>query len=315
MSYITQHWSFDPFLILAVVVAGWHEVGLQRLARRSRPGRTRERRLRSLWFYGGLAVLLIAVCSPVGYWAYDYFLVHMIQHLLLMFAAPSLIVAGAPWQPLLAALPGRSRRSATGEVLAGGWSRPLRAAGGFLLRPWVAVGLFNAAMIVWHLPGPLDLAENNRAVHIWLMYASFLAAGVLFWLQFIPSPPFRRQMPLVSQAAALLVTNVIMIGLAMALSIFVNGSVYPVYDHVPGVTLPPFADQQIGAAILWVCGDFWALPTMIVIVRQLIVTDGSLAAALDRMLNRGASRDSWTAWGRPHAGALAQRPSPPDAEP
>jgi len=199
-------------------------------------------------------------------------------------------------------------------VLAGGWSRPLRAVGGFFGRPWVAVALFNAVMILWHLPGPFDLAENNQAVHIWLMHGSFFAAGVLFWLQFIPSPPFRRRMPLVSQAAALLVTNVIMIGIAMSLSIFVNGSVYPVYDHVPGVILPPFADQQIGAAILWVCGDFWALPTMIVIVRQLIVTDGSLTAALDKMLNRGASRSSWTAWGRPHASALAQRPSPPDAE-
>ena len=67
----------------------------------------------------------------------------MIQHLLLMFAAPSLIVAGAPWQPLLAALPGRSGRSVTRGVLAGGWSRPLRAVGGFFLRPWVSVALFN----------------------------------------------------------------------------------------------------------------------------------------------------------------------------
>jgi cytochrome c oxidase assembly factor CtaG len=315
MNYVTQHWSFDPFLILAAVVAGWHEVGLWRLARRSRPERTRERRLRSLWFYGGLAVLLIAVESPIDYWADDYFFVHMIQHLLLMFAAPSLIVAGAPWQPLLDALywalPGRSGRSVTRGVLADGWSRPLRAVGGFFLRPWVAVALFNAVMIFWHLSRPFDLAENNPAIHIWLMHGSFFAAGVLFWLQFIPSPPFRRRMPLVSQAAALLVTNAIMIGLAMALSIFVNGSVYAVYDHVPGVTLPPFADQQIGAAILWVCGDFWALPSMIVIVRRLIVTDGNITATLDRVLNRGASRSVPRGWARP--AALAQRPSPPDA--
>jgi putative membrane protein len=320
MSYITQNWSFDPFIILAVVAAGWHEAGLRRLARRSRPPQARERRLRSLWFYGGLVALLIAVCSPIGYWAYDYFFVHMIQHLLLMFAAPSLIVAGAPWQPLLAALPGRSGPC----VLAGARARPLRRVGAFFLRPWVSVTLFNAVMIVWHLPGPLDLAETSLTVHIWLMYSSFLAAGVLFWLQFIPSPPFRRRMPLVSQAAALLVTNVIMVGIAMTLSFFVSDSLYSVYDHIPGVTLPPFADQQIGAALLWVCGDFWALPAMIVIVRQIIVTDGSMSLALDKMLSHGSAPAGPRGWGakgwgsRPRPGELSQVPpqraSPPDGE-
>ena len=322
MSYLADHWSYDPFLILALVVAGWHEIGLRRLARRSRPERTRQRRLRSLWFYAGLAVLLIAVESPIDYWADSYFFAHMIQHLLLMFAAPTLIVAGAPWQPLLSALhwalPGRSGQIVTRGVLAGGWSRPLRAFGGLLLRPWVSVALFNAAMIVWHLPGPFDLGEQNQAVHIWLMHGSFFAAGVLFWLQFIPSPPFHRRMPVLSQALALLGTNVIMIGIAMALSIFVTGSVYSVYDHIPGVTLPPFADQQIGAAILWVCGDFWALPSMIVIVRRMVASEGSMTAALDKMLSRGASQ-SGRGWGRPRSGALAelraQPPSSPDAGP
>ena len=317
MSYLTDHWSFDPFGVLAVVLAGWHEIGLWRLARRSRPERTRERRLRSLWFYAGLALLLLAVESPIDYWADDYFSVHMVQHLLLMFAAPSLIVAGAPWQPLLDALPGRSGRSVTRGVLAGGWSRPLRALGSLLLRPWVSIGLFNAVMIFWHLPGPYDLAERNSAVHIWLMHSSFFAAGVLFWLQFIPSPPFRRRMPLLSQAAALLATNVVMIGMAMALSIFASGSVYAVYQHIPGVTLPPFADQQIGAAILWVCGDFWAVPTMITIIRQMVAADGSVGGALEAMLNRGST--NLTGWGRPRSGALAdvraQPPSSPEAGP
>jgi putative membrane protein len=321
MSYLADHWSFDPFLVVALVVAGWHEIGLRRLARRSRPERTRERRLRSLWFYGGLAVLLIAVESPIDYWADDYFLAHMVQHLLLMFAAPSMIVAGAPWQPLLSALhwalPGRSGQSVTRGVLAGGWSRPLRALGGLLLRPWVSVGLFNAAMIVWHLPGPFDLAEQNHAVHIWLMHGSMFGTGVLFWLQFIPSPPFHRKMPLLSQAAALLGTNVVMIGMAMTLSIFVTGSVYPVYAHIPGVTLPPYADQQIGAAILWVCGDFWAVPSMIVIVRRMVATEGSMSAAVDKILNRNAARPGSWGWGRPGALAelRAQPPSPPEAGP
>ncbi len=128
------------------------------------------------------------------------------------------------------------------------------------------------------------------------MHGSFLAAGLLFWLQYVPSPPFRRRMPLTSRAAALFGTNVVMIMLAMALSIFSRTSVYPVYSHLPGVTLPPFADQQIGASILWVCGDFWALPTMIVIIRQI--------AGGDRRPQRHPRPRA-----QAHVGALAATPS------
>ena len=296
MHYILDNWSFDPFIIVVAVVVAWHEIGLARLARRSRPERTRERRIRSVWFYSGLAVLLIAVTSPVDYWADSYFMVHMVQHLLLMFAAPSLVVAGAPGQPLLDALPGRSGQAVTREVLAGGWSRPLRAAWRFLAAPLVAVALFNLVMIVWHIPAAFDLAQNNQLVHIYLMHASFFLAGVLFWLQFIPSPPFRSRMPLLGRAAALLATNVVMIFIAMTLSIFASHSIYPVYDHVPGVTLPAFADQQIGAAILWVCGDFWALPTMIVTVRKLLNDETGVGSALDRFVSRGSRSAAARAW-------------------
>ena len=298
MHYILDNWSFDPFIILVAVVVAWHEIGLARLARRSRPERTRERRIRSLWFYSGLAVLLIAVVSPVDYWSDSYFMVHMVQHLLLMFAAPSLVVAGAPGQPLLDALPGRSGQAVTRQVLAGGWSRPLRAVWRFLTEPLVAVVLFSVVMVVWHIPAAFDLAQNNQLVHIWLMHGSFFLAGLLFWLQFIPSPPFRSRMPLLGRAAALLATNVVMIFIAMTLSIFASHSVYPAYDHVPGVTLPPFADQQIGAAILWVCGDFWALPTMIVTIRKLLNDETGVGSALDRFVSRGsrsAAARSWAA--------------------
>ena len=293
MGYLVDHWSFDPFVIVVAVVVVWHEAGLARLARRLRPERTRQRRLRSWLFYAGLAVLLLTVCSPVDYWADDYFFVHMCQHLLLMFAAPTLVVAGAPWQPLLDGLPGRSGKGLTRGVMRGGWSAPLRAVAGFFLRPRHAMGLFSLVMFFWHLPGPFDLAENNQTVHIWLMHGSFFASGVLFWLQFIPSPPFRRTMPLPSRAAALVATNVVMWVLAMALSIFTQVSWYPVYAHVPGVSLPPFADQQIGAAILWVCGDFWAIPAMIAVMRRLSADDGGIGPALDKILHKGSARYQW----------------------
>jgi putative membrane protein len=293
MSYVTAHWSLDPFVLVAAVLAVAHEIGLARLARRSRPGRTAERRRRSLLFYAGLGVLLIAVDSPVDYWAGDYFFVHMIQHLLLMFAAPTLIVAGAPWAPLLAALPAGLGRAAARGMLRGAWWRPARALARAALRPWAAVVIFNVVMLAWHVPVLFDLAERNQAVHIWLMHGSFFAAGVLFWLQFIGSPPFRIRMPPASQAVALLGTNVVMWILAMSMGILSSRPWYPVYDHVPGVTLPPFADQQIGAGILWVCGDFWAVPCMIKVFRRLIDEDGDVSSALDRIVGGGLGRAGW----------------------
>ena len=70
------------------------------------------------------------------------------------------------------------------------------------------------------------------------------------------------------------------------------------------------ADQQIGAAILWVCGDFWAIPALVLVMRRIINTDGGVGAALEKILNRGSARYSWA------AGSPRTRPAvPPTQEP
>jgi cytochrome c oxidase assembly factor CtaG len=284
VSLLLTHWSADPFLAVVAIIVAVHETGLRRLAARSRPERTRQRRIRSAWFYAGLAVLLLTVVSPLDYWADDYFYLHMVQHLLLSFAVPSLIVAGAPWQPLLDALPARAGLRLTRLAARGRRIAALRALTRAATWPWTAVIAFSAVMLAWHIPVLYDLAERNEAVHIWLMHGSLLVTGVAFWLQFIPSPPVRMRLQPAAQIAALAATNVVMWLLAMAMSMLASGSWYPVYGHVPGVTLPPFADQQIGAAILWVCGDFWCYPAVVIAIRRLIARDGSVSAAVDRML-------------------------------
>src|SRR5665213_4063090 len=289
MSYVTAHWSFDPFLVVVAVVVLAHEVGLARLRARSDPRRTRRRRWRSLAFYSGLAVLLVAVVSPIDYWSSQYFFVHMIEHVLIAFAAPVLIVAGAPWIPMMFALPVKTRRKVGRYFYLSVRARIFRAVGRFVRNPWVGVLSFNAAMLVWHVPRLFTLSEDNQAVHIWLMHGSFIVTGVLFWLQIIPSYPMRPAKSAIWQAGAIIATDVTMTVLAISMSFLTAVSWYPTYAHLAGVTLSPFADQQIGAAILWVCGDFWALPALYVVLRRAIDQDGSLSSVFDRMTGRGAS--------------------------
>jgi cytochrome c oxidase assembly factor CtaG len=282
MSYVTQNWSFDPVAIVMVLTVLAYEIGLARLARRSRASSQRSRRLRSLAFYAGLVTLALAIMSPLDYWSDNYFFVHMIDHLLLAFLAPILIVVGAPWVPLQFCLPVHARRAVGKFFYLSAGTSALRAVGRFLRSPVFAVLFFNFVMVFWHIPSVYDAAATNPLIHIWLMHTSFVVAGVLFWLQILPSHPMRPTKEPVWQAGAILTTNVIMTIMAMSMSILTSSSWYRVYDHVPGVTMTPFTDQQIGAAILWVCGDFWALPMLYVVIRRALETDGSMGDLIDR---------------------------------
>jgi len=286
MSYLFGHWSFDPMLIGVLVVIVAHELGLSRLKRRSTPANTRRRRYRSLVFYGGLAVMVAAIVSPIDYWASDYFWVHMIEHVMLAISAPMLIVLGAPWIPLVFALPVTPRRRLVSWLVRSPGAHFLRVVGQALRNKWVALVGFNAVMVLWHLPGPFESAESNSAVHIWLMHGSFIVTGLLFWMSIFDSYPLRATATALWKVGAILVTNLTMTVLAMSMSILTTSSWYANYAHVPGVTFPPFDSQQIGAAILWVCGDIWALPALIVVFRQLMRNEGSISDALERMLGR-----------------------------
>jgi len=115
---VLQHWSFDPFLLAVVLVAAVHARGLRRhVGAIARSGRAVRPWIgQAVLWWAGLLVLLVAVMSPVDFWSETHLTAHVVQHILLAFVAPPLIVLGAPWVPLLRGVPGRVAH-AYGRVL------------------------------------------------------------------------------------------------------------------------------------------------------------------------------------------------------
>src|ERR1700736_3175321 len=93
---------------------------------------------RLLSFAAGLGAIFLAIASPLDAFGGLLLQVHMIQHLLPMMVAPPLILAGAPYLPLLSGLPRGLARKAVGPFLI--WP-PLKRIGNFLFNPvvcWIA---------------------------------------------------------------------------------------------------------------------------------------------------------------------------------
>ncbi len=269
MHLLFDNWTADPTLLAIAAVSLLHLVGHSRqVALARKRGRTIVAlRQQAALFQAGLVVLALAIASPVNAAANRYLVAHMVQHIFLMFFAPPLVVLGAPWLALVAGLPPSIRRAFTSAYRATHRHRLLRRLRDVLAYPVTAILGFNVAMVFWHLPGPYDYSVQHRLVQILVEHYSLFLLGVAFWLQLIASRPFSPMLPPLRRAWALVGTNVVMVVLAMTLALF-SGHAYPVYTHVGGRVLSQLADQQIGGATLWVCGDLTIAPSLYVFIAR-----------------------------------------------
>jgi cytochrome c oxidase assembly factor CtaG len=209
----------------------------------------------------------------------------MVLHVLEMFYLPPLLIIGAPWVPLLFALPvGRRRRLLRLYYRSPrmAWLRGLWAT---LTNPVVAILLFNGVMIVWHLPVVFDWAASRDWVMSWLMGPSFVVVGLLFWRIILPSHPWGPRGSTRIQIGAIVVTAFEMLVLAMAMSIFTKAPWYSMNILMDG-PVAALRDQRYAAGILWICGDFWAIPALVLVGYRLYGKDGGVSASLERALGR-----------------------------
>lgn len=219
-------WTFEPGAIVLVAALTFLYV------RRWRQIDGSAGRLTS--FLAGMALVLLALCSPIDRLGEQLFLMHMVQHLLLLDLAPILVLLGLT-KVLLRPL---TRRLVRIERRAGIFAHPI-----------FAIVLYVATMAVWHIPAMYDAALEIPVLHV-LEHVTFGIAGGLYWWHLLSPIRARRRLGGMGPVVYMLATKVF-VGLLGILLAFAPGTLYDFYERQPGYWgLSPQTDQAVGGLIM-----------------------------------------------------------------
>src|SRR5579864_8166337 len=257
-------WPIEPWVLLGVEITAmlylWgrssHTPSPSRGARNS-PSPLRGgsgRGWRQLCFWLGLATILLALDTPVEYYARTLFWVHMTQHLLLIMVAAPLLVAGSPSIQIWRGLPLKIRRPvARFAVKHPAFAGPRRLFA-VIATPVGAWILSSANLWFWHWPPAYDLTLRSHTVHH-VEHALFLGLGILFWAQVIDQYPFKVRLAPFKRVAYVFTATIQSWALAALLAFATSPFyAYALLPWRPG-GISALTDQQFGAGMMWVPGS------------------------------------------------------------
>lgn len=231
-------------LVSAIVyVRGWLQI------HRTRPALFPTWRL--VCFLLGLAVIWIAVGSPLDGFADALLSAHMIEHLLLMSFVPPLLLAGYPQVPMLRGLPRIVRASIIDPLLRARW---LRRLGHVLVQPITAWLLMNLVFLLWHVPAAYDFALEHEHWHEF-EHLCFLSSSIVFWWPILRPWPTSVRYSGWIMLPYLVSADIVNTALSAFLA-FCDHPVYSYYVENPNpFHIDPMADQMTGGVLMWVIGS------------------------------------------------------------
>ena len=261
---VLRSWSLDPWL--GVGFAAWallYARGWWLLHRQS-PQRFRHSHLAC--YSSGLAIVLLALASPIEPFSGLLLSVHMLQHLLLMMVAPPLLWLGAPALPLLRGLPLVVQRHWIGPLLRPG---PAQRLVHRLTHPAIGWSSFVIATWVWHAPALYERALRSDAWH-YAEHACFIGTALLFWYPVIAPYPSRRRFSRWLLLPYLLLADV-QNTLFSALFCFAGRVIYPHYALTPSLGgISPLDDQRIAGLVMWIPGSLAFLAPLPWLITELL---------------------------------------------
>jgi cytochrome c oxidase assembly factor CtaG len=261
------HWSFEPLQVAPVLLlaALYARRVLTLRERGTAPPAWR------IWLFAlGIVFLLVALVSPIDYYAEKSFGIHMTQHILLGDLAPLALLGGVTrpvLRPLLRFI------------------HPLRR----IFHPFAALAIWGVNLYVWHLPFLYEAALRHDLVHA-VEHACFFAGGILLWapvLETIPMPEwFGTGAKLGYVAFARVVSTVL-----GNIFIWPNTVFYSFYEH----TARPFGmsaidDQRLAGSVMMIEGSMVTIIALCWLFLRLAAEGEQRQRLLERGLDPRAVR-------------------------
>jgi cytochrome c oxidase assembly factor CtaG len=228
-------WSAQPGVLIGVALVGVAYLTRWRRVRASSPRPGADAPVWRLGcFAGSLAIVLIALLSPVDALADQLFFMHMTQHMLLLDVVPILAILGFTKVIL---------RPLTRTV------RDLERRAGPLAHPAFGVLLYVGVIWTWHYPPAYDLAVSHPTVHV-LEHMTFLIAGGLYWWHLLSPIRARLRLGGLGPVAYMGSTKLFVGALGMGLA-FAPVALYPYYVHHARVWgISALGDQSLAGIVM-----------------------------------------------------------------
>jgi putative membrane protein len=191
-------------------------------------------RWRQWCFYGGLALIIVTLASPLGHISDELFLAHMGEHLILSDFASLLLVLGLTG-PLLA------------PVLRIAFFDRMRV----LAHPLIALPLWAINLYLWHVPALHIAAVRHSGVHA-VQHMLFIVLGANMWMCLfgpLPKPAWFGNFAKLGYIVAVrlfgaILANVFVFGGSAFYDVYAKGEAY---WHIS-----PAADQNAAGATMMV---------------------------------------------------------------
>jgi putative membrane protein len=228
------HWHTEPLLLITLLGLGWlYALAVGPLRERISPGAAFPRR-ECILFYLGLAIVYLAVGSPLDQIGEQFlFSAHMVQHMLLIYTCAPLFIYGTPaWL--------------IDWLLRPEWLRKVMSV---LTHPACGGLLFTFIYTIWHVPALYESALHDKRIHVLEHWTMFSLGLLMLW----PYLTNSTRVPRPGYGIRMLAIFLLMVGQlpVFAFLCFSGEALYPTYAWAPRIiNLDPLNDQILGGIIM-----------------------------------------------------------------